>query len=61
MKYKILLKTLSWRIIATLTSIIIAFLITGSIEVGVTIGLIETILKSLLYFIHEKYWEKKTK
>jgi uncharacterized membrane protein len=59
MKPNTLLKTFTWRIIATLTSIILAFLITGSIQVGVTIGIAETIIKTFLYFLHEKYWEKR--
>ena len=59
MKNHTLLKTFTWRIIATTTSISIAFLITGSIQVGFTIGAAETIIKTLFYFIHEKYWEKR--
>lgn len=59
MKPNTLLKTFTWRIIATLTSITLAFLITGSVKVGLTIGLAETIIKTILYFLHEKYWEKK--
>jgi uncharacterized membrane protein len=56
-----LLKTFTWRMIATTTSITIAYFITGSFEIGFTIGVIETIVKSLLYFLHEKYWEKNIK
>ena len=59
MKPNTLLKTITWRIIATITSITLAFLITGSIQVGVTIGIAETIIKTFLYFLHEKYWEKR--
>lgn len=59
MKPNTLLKTFTWRIIATITSITLAFLITGSIQVGVTIGIAETIIKTFLYFLHEKYWEKR--
>ena len=59
MKNHTLIKTLTWRIIATTLSITIAFLITGSIEVGFTIGVAETIIKTFFYFLHEKYWEKR--
>lgn len=59
MKPNTLLKTFTWRIIATITSITLAFLITGSIQVGVTIGIAETIIKTFLYSLHEKYWEKR--
>lgn len=56
---KTLKKTISWRIIATTSSITIGYLITGSIEIGFSIGILEVIVKSILYFIHEKYWDKK--
>jgi len=58
-KNRALFKTFTWRMIATATSIAIAYFITGSIKIGFTIGVFETIVKSLLYYLHEKYWENK--
>ncbi|MFT6754122.1 MAG: putative membrane protein [Candidatus Azotimanducaceae bacterium] len=52
-----LLKALSWRIIATLTTTIIAYLITGEIEAAITIGSIEFVLKFLIYYAHERVWQ----
>ena len=51
-------KTVSWRVIGTLDTVILSFLITGSWETGMTIGAIEIITKMLLYFIHERAWYK---
>jgi|TARA_B110000263_G_scaffold78389_1_gene68376 uncharacterized membrane protein len=49
-------KTVTWRVIGTLDTIIISGLITGSWEAGLTIGGIEIISKMVLYFLHERAW-----
>ncbi len=54
-------KTVTWRIIGTLDTIIISGLITGSWAVGLAIGGIETISKMVLYFLHERLWYKFSK
>ena len=54
-------KTISWRIIGTLDSMILSAIITGSWEMGLTIGGIEVITKMGLYFLHERAWYKFSK
>jgi len=49
-------KTVSWRIIGTLDTIIISGIITGSWEAGLAIGGIEVFSKMALYFLHERIW-----
>jgi len=51
------LKGLSWRIIATLTIIAIAYLKTGNVTLALEIGAIEFIIKYLLYYFHERAWQ----
>lgn len=51
-----LLKTISWRIIGTLDTIIISWVITGTLAIAFSIGLIELLTKSVLYFFHERTW-----
>ena len=51
-----LVKTLSWRAIATTDTIIIARLITGSWTVGFGIASIEVVTKMVLYYFHERGW-----
>ena len=51
-----LLKTLSWRITATSTTIILVFLFTGDMILGVEIGSIETLVKIVIYYLHERGW-----
>jgi len=51
------LKGLSWRIIATATIILIAWLKTGSVTLALEIGAIEFVIKFLLYYMHERIWQ----
>jgi uncharacterized membrane protein len=53
-----LIKTLSWRVIGTLDTIIFGWIITGNPLTGMKIGAADTISKMLLYFGHEKFWYK---
>lgn len=51
-----LLKTISWRVIGTLDTMILSAIITGSWEMGLTIGGVEVFTKMILYFLHERAW-----
>lgn len=56
-----ILKTISWRIVGTLDTMILSAIITGSWELGLVIGGIEVITKMVLYFLHERAWYKFSK
>lgn len=51
-----LAKALSWRIVATLTTSIIAWIITGELDTAAVIGGIEFVLKFFIYYFHERIW-----
>lgn len=51
-----LMKTFSWRIIATLTTISLAWLFTGEIDTALKIGSVEFFAKMLFYYAHERSW-----
>lgn len=51
-----LAKSISWRVLGTLDTMFIAWLITGAIAVAITIGSIEIITKMTLFFFHERIW-----
>ena len=53
-----ILKTFTWRFIATATTTAIAWVITGDPMVGLKVGGIEFVLKMLLYYFHEKAWHQ---
>ena len=52
-----LLKALSWRIVATTTTAIIAYIITGEIGTAIMIGGIEFLAKFFIYYMHERAWQ----
>ena len=54
-------KTISWRIIGTLDTIILSGIITGSWKLGMAIGGVEIITKMVLYFLHERALYKFSK
>jgi adenylylsulfate kinase len=53
-----LLKTVSWRIIGSIDTVLLGWLITGKLETGAKIGGFELLTKMTLYFIHERVWER---
>lgn len=49
-------KSISWRVLGTMDTILISWLITGTLSVAFSIGGIELITKMILYFFHERIW-----
>ena len=54
-------KTITWRIVGTIDTIILSWIITGDLEIGMAIGGVEVITKMVLYFLHERAWYKFSK
>ena len=51
-----IVKTITWRFIGTLDTVLLAWIITGNPLTGLKIGLAEVITKMILYYIHERAW-----
>lgn len=51
-----IVKTLSWRIVGTMDTIGISWLLTGEIDTALAIGSVELVTKMILYFGHERVW-----
>ena len=56
--YRSVAKTISWRTVGTLDTIIISYFITGNLVMAASIGSIEVITKMALYYFHERAWNK---
>lgn len=54
--YISVLKAISWRIVGTLDTMLITWLITGKLVFAVKIGLVELLTKITLYYLHERAW-----
>ena len=51
-----ILKTITWRVIGTLDTMLLGWIITGSIVTGLKISSVELITKMVLYYFHERAW-----
>ena len=54
-----ILKTLTYRIVATLTTVITAYSLNVSLTISALLGVGELLIKPIIYFIHERIWYKK--
>ena len=57
-KLRHILKTITWRLVGTIDTVLLGWIITGSIETGLKIGGVEVITKMVLYYLHERLWFK---
>ena len=55
---KSLLKAISWRIVGTVDTMMIAYVLIGDTKVAFSIGSVEVFTKMLLYYLHERAWNK---
>ncbi|SHJ50227.1 Uncharacterized membrane protein [Paramaledivibacter caminithermalis DSM 15212] len=53
-----LLKSLTWRVIASLTTLTIVYIISGEIKIAGLITIMESVFKMIIYYLHETVWEK---
>ena len=53
-----IVKGISWRIVATTTTILIVYIFFGRLDLAIAAGLVETVLKVALYWAHERAWMK---
>ena len=51
-------KAVSWRIIGTLDTILVSWFLTGEVKTALAIGTVEVVTKMVLYFGHERIWNK---
>jgi adenylylsulfate kinase len=53
-----LIKSVTWRVICVITSIVTAYFLTGKLDVSVAIGTIYNAITMFLYYFHERSWNK---
>lgn len=51
-----LAKTVTWRLVGTVDTILLGWLVSGDATVGLTIGGLEMVTKMILYYLHERAW-----
>lgn len=53
-----LVKTVSWRITGSTATFLISYIVLGNITVSGTIAVIQLTFNTLLYFLHERVWNR---
>jgi len=53
-----LVKTISWRITGSTATFIISYAVLGNATVSGTIAIIQLTFNTLLYFFHERLWNR---
>ena len=53
-----ILKTITWRIVGTIDTILLGWAISGDVSIGLTVGGFELFTKMILYYLHERIWYK---
>ena len=54
-------KAISYRFIGSLQTVLIGYALTGSIYISSVAGVVELVVKPIIYFIHERIWYKYIK
>jgi uncharacterized membrane protein len=53
-----MVKALSWRVLAAIITACVALAMTGQLAFAAKIGALDTTVKLLIYFLHERIWNK---
>lgn len=55
-RFRSIIKALTWRAIATSTTMVLAYAVTGDLKVAGAIGVADVFIKLFFYYIHERAW-----
>jgi|TARA_B100000315_G_scaffold234943_1_gene249401 uncharacterized membrane protein len=59
MKRKRIIKTMTWRVIATSITISVTYIITGGkLEIAGAVGALDAAIKMVGYYAHENIWDR---
>lgn len=49
-------KTITWRIVGTVDTMILGWVVSGDLKIGLSVGGLELVTKMALYYAHERVW-----
>lgn len=52
------MKALSWRLVGTIDTLVVSYVLTGEIALAASIASVDFVTKLVLYFFHERIWNK---
>jgi uncharacterized membrane protein len=53
-----IVKTISWRVTGSSATFLIAYILTGNFAIAGVIGVTQMISNTILYYVHERVWNK---
>ena len=56
--YRSMAKSVSWRIFAIIITTTVAWIVTGEMKYAATIGIVDTSIKLVVYYFHERTWNR---
>ncbi|MDD5159501.1 MAG: DUF2061 domain-containing protein [Sulfuricurvum sp.] len=56
--YRSIIKAISWRTVGTIDTMVVSFFVTGNLVMAISIGSVEVVTKMVLYYFHERAWNK---
>ncbi len=56
MRKRAIVKTVTWRIMATIITVVLVYFFTRRIDISLEIGALEVVLKIAFYYLHERGW-----
>jgi len=51
-------KAISWRVLGTIDTLVVSYFLSGEIALAATIASVDFLTKLVLYFFHERIWNK---
>ena len=52
------LKALTWRGVAFIVTMLVAYLLTGTVAIAIGVAVIDSIVKVVAYYFHERAWDR---
>jgi len=54
--WRSIIKTVGWRLLASLATFLIVYFATGELVLSTSVGVLELLIKIILYFFYERIW-----
>ncbi|OGY89331.1 MAG: hypothetical protein A2927_00775 [Candidatus Komeilibacteria bacterium RIFCSPLOWO2_01_FULL_45_10] len=54
--WRSIIKAVGWRLLASLTTFLIVYFATGELVLSTSVGVLELLIKIILYFFYERIW-----
>lgn len=51
-----IVKGITWRFIASVTTMVVVFIMTGDVALVASVGVIDVVAKVFFYYLHERTW-----